>query len=115
MSATLGGTAWSAATVVTLSHAGGVYAFSGSNSDYTVNFTLSSITGPGTVALNASTETLSIQHGVEGWSSALGGSGSVTITELTANRIKGTVSATLPAGGGGTLSVAAGTFEVGFP
>jgi hypothetical protein len=113
MSAVLGGVAWNAATVVTVSHSGGVYAFGGSNTDSFVNFTLSSITGPGTVALNTTTETLSVQQGLQEWSSIIGGSGSVTITELTASRIKGTVSATLQAGGGGTLSISGGTFDVG--
>jgi hypothetical protein len=39
----------------------------------------------------------------------------VAITELTASRIKGTVTATLPEAGGGTLTVADGTFDVGLP
>jgi hypothetical protein len=115
MSATLGGAAWNAATVVTVSHSGGVYAFGGSNTDYSVNLILSSISGPGTIPLDTTTETLSIQQGTHAWSSSLGGSGSVAITELTASRIKGTVTATLPEAGGGTLTVADGTFDVGLP
>jgi hypothetical protein len=118
MSATLGGAAWNAATVVTVAHSGGVYQFGGSNTDYNLNFVLSSITGPGTVSLNASTETLSITKGLQTWRSSFGGSGSVTITELSASRIKGTVTATLPDGvgaGAGTLTVADGIFDVGLP
>jgi hypothetical protein len=116
MSATLGGAPWNAATVVLVAHTSGVYAFGGSNTDYSVNFTLSSVTGPGTLTLGTSTETLSIQHGSQGWSTSLGGSGTVTVTELSASRIKGTVTATLQGlAGAGALTVTGGTFDVGLP
>ena len=115
MSGTIGGAAWNAATVVTISDTGGVYAFGGSNTDTYVNFVLSSVSGTGPIDLNDTTAILSIQSGITGWSSQLGGSGTVTITELSASRIKGTVSATIEDGAASTITIADGAFDVGLP
>jgi hypothetical protein len=94
-----------------------------STTDRGLAFGISRMTGPGTYALSSETPVRSIQatqmvgSGFPTWNSQIGGSGSVTVTSVSAARIQGTFTATLgPLAGGatGTLEVS-GSFDVGRP
>lgn len=96
----------------------------GSNITRSLTISLSSMTGPGTYTLNAGTPIRTIQvSGSPGnptatWASQVtGGSGSVTISSVTADRIVGSYTATLASlTGGATGSLAvSGTFDVARP
>lgn len=122
MQATLGGNAWIGASIVVLAKTGGAYTFGGSTITAggaagiaNVNIILSTVTGPGTYALGPGQGSqLSATAGGAGYNSSLSGSsGSVVVTSVDANRLKGTFSATLGSGGGATLAVSGGTFDIG--
>ena len=122
MKATLGGNAWIGASIVVVAKTGGSYAFGGSTITGTgvagianVNVILTGVTGPGTYALGTGQgNQLSITVGGSGYSSSLSGSsGSVVVTSVDTNRLKGTFSATLGSGGGAALAVSGGTFDIG--
>lgn len=121
MKATLGSTAWVGATIALVAKSGGVYAWGGSSATgvtggvfTNVNITLSGVTGPGTYALGAGANSISVAVGSTGYNSNVAGSsGSVVVTSVDANRLKGTFSATLASGGGASLSVSGGTFDIG--
>lgn len=121
MKATLGTAAWNAATIVVGAKTGGVYGFIGSSTTSgaaagtsTVNVTLTGVTGPGTYALGPGKSSITVSMGSSAYSSSLSGSsGSVVVTSLDANRLKGTFSATLGSGGGSPLTVSGGTFDIG--
>ena len=124
VSATIGGSAWNAATAVASAPASGVYSFGGGTTTtggYTVDFVLSGVTGPGTYPLSntGSSNVLSVQQlsPPDEWSSQLSNppTGSVVITSLTSSRIQGTFSATLVNGSGGAIAIAGGSFNVGLP
>lgn len=95
---------------------------SGGNTTYAVSIAISAATGPGTHNLNifagGDGSSLIIGNSAAlGWATAAqGGSGTLTITSLTANRIVGTFSGILsPAGhSAGNLTVTGGTFDVTF-
>lgn len=95
---------------------------SAGNTTYAVSISIVNATGPGTHNLNifAGGDGSSLIIGSSaalGWATAAqGGSGTLAITSLTANRIVGTFSGTLaPAGhSNGNLVVASGTFDVTF-
>ena len=97
------------------------------NKDHGVSFTLSGVSAPGTYALSNSGTARLMGAGHNGgdadhccWGGGNTGAdvGSVTITSLTADRVKGTFSATLqPVPGKPAttpLTVTSGTFDVGF-
>ncbi len=127
VTATLGSSSFTAATVAgQLTGAFDILVVSGSTNERLLSFTLSGMTGPGTYALGTGQPTRTM--GVSGvtsplttaWSSSgAGASGSVSVTSITATRIKGTFSATLgPAPGTsttGTLTVTNGVFDIGRP
>jgi len=121
MKATLGTTAWIGATIVVINKTGGVYAFGGTSSPSvtgagtsSVNIVLTGVTGPGTYPLGPGQSQLSVTLGSSGYSSSLSGSsGSVVVTSVDTNRLKGTFSATLSSPGGPTLAVSGGTFDIG--
>ncbi|MGZ6134964.1 MAG: hypothetical protein ACXWK9_10920 [Myxococcaceae bacterium] len=122
MKGTLGGNAWSGATIVVISKTGGSYAFGGSTTTGTgvagianVNVILTGVNGPGNYALGPGQgNQLSVTAGGSGYNSSLtGSSGSVVVTSVDANRLKGTFSATLAAAGGASLVVSGGTFDIG--
>jgi hypothetical protein len=122
MKATLGGTAWIGASIVVVAKTGGSYAFGGSTITGTgvagianVNVILTGVSGPGTYLVGPQQgNQLSITVGGAGYSSSLSGSsGSVVVTSVDANRLKGTFSATLGSGGGAALAVSGGTFDIG--
>ena len=123
ISATINGTAWrSLKASDKASRSGTIYAVVGLNLPYTLSLGIAGLTGPGTVNLNVSAggngSSAIIANSVGGWGTAFnGGSGTITVTTLTANRIVGTFSFDAPAGSGaatGTLQVRNGKFDVTF-
>jgi hypothetical protein len=123
ISATIAGASFNAA------HASGTYfaanrvvTVQGSNNTRGFSISLNEVTGPGTYTLNTTRwvgTTLSVSPTVvDGWrSDQTGGSGSVTVTSLTATRMRGTFTATLGpipnTGATGTITIANGSFDIG--
>lgn len=99
-----------------------ILSIAASNRNIGVAISLVDVTVPGTYALSATAPVRFIRISGDqtsanlAWSSAItGGSGSVTVTSVTASRIKGTFSATVIGYGGGAtgpLSIS-GTFDMG--
>jgi hypothetical protein len=115
MAATLGGTVFTPATCVTVAKTGGVYSFGCSTVDgYSIQFTLSGVTGPMNIPLGA-VQQMQVHNLSQAWSSALpGSSGSVAITSVDSNRLMGTFSATLGSGSSApALVVTGGSFDIG--
>ena len=123
VSATLNGTSFNAADVSAIYSPSGSFTIAAGTNTRSLSIALSSITGPGTFALSntipirqisASAFNGSTVVSIHG-SSLAGSSGSVTITSLTATRIKGTFNAVLGPGPGttGNLTITNGTFDVG--
>ena len=128
MTATIGGASWRSigAVSVTRQQQQNIIGFAGTGSagstTYAVSISIVNATGPGTHNLNVFAggdgSTLIVGNSAAlGWATAAqGGSGTLTITSLTSNRIVGTFSGTLaPAGhSAGNLVVAGGTFDITF-
>lgn len=128
MSATIGGTSWTASLTVQGSYNSNVLSFAGNGGSgantYQINITLLNVTAPGTYNFNAGSIgniALVTQPGppVATWNaSGLAGSGSVTITSISSSRAQGTFSFTGAASGGtaatGTKAVTNGQFDVRF-
>jgi hypothetical protein len=122
ISATINGTAWrSMKAADRASKSGSIYAIVSFNPPYTMSLGIAGLTAPGTVNLNIATGQGSqaiISNSTGGWGTAFnGGSGTITVTTLTANRIAGTFSFDAVAGSGnatGTLQVRNGKFDVTF-
>ena len=122
MTAAINGTAWRSMKAGDKgSHSGTIYAVVGLNSTYTIALGIAGLTAPGTVDLSLASGNGSnaiVSNTAGGWSTAFnGGSGTITVTTLTANRIAGTFSFDAPAGSGnatGTLQVRNGNFDVTF-
>jgi len=126
LSATIGGTNFNAAAAIgQLVNIGTpLISITGNNDARSLTISLTGVTTPGTYPLTSSpaNRSISVSNNVNTfsniWSSSgQGGSGSVTITAITASRIQGTFTATLaPAPGTsttGTLTVANGVFDMG--
>jgi hypothetical protein len=122
MKANLGGTEWIGATIVTVAKTGGVYSFGGGSQTggagggmSTVQITLSQVNGPGTFQIGGtSVNQVHVTVASTAYNSALSGSsGSVVVTSVDANRLKGTFTGTLGSGGGPGLTVTNGTFDIG--
>lgn len=122
ISATINGTAWrSTKAADRASKNGNIYAIVSFNLPYTLSLGIAGLTAPGTVNLNIGTGQGSqaiIANSTGGWGTAFaGGSGTITVTVLTANRIAGTFSFDATPGSGnatGTLQVRNGKFDVTF-
>jgi len=122
MTASINGAAWrSEKSGDKGSHSGTIYAVVGLNTSYTISLGIAGLTGPGTVNLSLAGGNGSIAivaNSTGSWGTAFsGGSGTITVTTLTANRIAGTFSFDAPAGSGqatGTLQVRNGQFDVTF-
>lgn len=98
---------------------GQFYGISAVNVPYALVLGIGNVTGPGTFSLNLATGNGSsaiISNSVGGWGTAFsGGSGTVTITTLTATRIAGTFSFDAVPGSGsaaGTMQVRNGVFDL---
>lgn len=123
--ATVNGSPWNAANIATMfvTSTLSIVAF---NDTRTFTFTLADVQGPGTYALSNTSPVRSITGIGDDldpliccWGPYGSASGSVTITSITATRIRGTFQASLEAAPGsqasGTLVIASGTFDNGRP
>ena len=129
MSAAIGGASWNGASVfgsVQTSAFGGSTLVAGATNNLRgMGFTISNFTGVGTYALgnvNGVTREMHVANVANvlsnSWSSlGNGSSGSITVTSVTATRIKGTFSGVLGPFPGfstvGTIAVSNGTFDIG--
>lgn len=127
VTATLGGKPYGAWLIIPFPPAGGGVDFSTTSSENALTIILTGITAPGTYTLSNSDPTRFMIVGLNGgtasnccWGVNAGGDvGTVTVTSLTATRVKGTFSATLQPQPGAPattpLVVANGSFDVGRP
>jgi hypothetical protein len=124
--ATLNGAPYNASTIVKIGNLATLLTFGGNNTQHSINITLQNVNGPGTYAVGpggAVSATVGAPPGspVTGplccWNSSAGASGSLVVTSLTASRIAGTFSFTLPTAGSGAatapMMVTGGTFDIG--
>lgn len=123
MSATVAGTAWNGTLAVQGTYAGNVLAISGTNGTYQLQLTIPGVTttgtynfGPGNAGI---AQLVQVTTGTPAWTSSLvGGTGSITVTTLSATRAAGTFSFTGAASPGtaatGTRVVTNGAFDVKF-
>jgi hypothetical protein len=119
ISARIDGSNWRASAAITASFRQGIFAVAGTDGTNTVGFAVAT-TAPGTFTIAATANVnalLTVTGSTTGWQ-AVGttGSGSLTISTLTANSASGTFSFVLaPLGGtGGNKNVSNGTFNVTF-
>jgi hypothetical protein len=126
LTAQIGGTSWSATGTITVSRSNPNFiglagtGFAG-NAAYSLVVGIANATGPGTHNLNVFAggdgSSLIVGSTTTGYGTAFtGGSGTLTITSLTSNRIVGTFSGTLPpsSGSAAPLVITNGTFNVTF-
>jgi hypothetical protein len=120
MSATIDGAHWTSSLGAAASHASGAYGVGGSNSSFTLGIGFAD-TGVGTYEVSATSPTNLIvtQQGGAAWvANVTGGSGSVTVTSVSATRITGTFNFTaipLPnSGATGNRTITNGTFDITF-
>jgi hypothetical protein len=109
MTATVNGQAWNGATVTGLGNpASGALSFSGMSTALSINFTALTPLSVGTF------DQTGVRITATGANGSTGSVSSVNVTTLTATRIVGTFSATLPtmSGTASSLTITAGTFDV---
>jgi hypothetical protein len=122
--ANLGGTDWIGGTIVTVAKTSGVYSFGASSQTggggaglSTINITLGGVNGPATFQIGGTgvnVNQVSVVVNSASYNSSLSGSsGSVVVTSVDANRLKGTFTGTIASGGGPALTVINGTFDIG--
>ena len=120
--ATINGAAWrSLKSGDRVTRNGNFYGIATVNLPYALVLGVANVTGPGTFNLNLSAGNGSsaiISNSTGGWGTAFnGGSGTITVTTLTATRIVGTFSFDAVPGSGsatGTVVVRNGTFDLTF-
>lgn len=115
------GTSWSASLASQAVNTNGIINVTGSDSDaHQVAITLLNVTEPGTYKVGSMTS----QHGIR-WTEGLAstdtyianftiGTGTITITELTTSKIKGSFVGTVYNTGQNTKSITEGSFDVSF-
>jgi hypothetical protein len=123
ITATINGVAWrSLKSGDRGSKSGQFYAVVGVSSNYTLTLGIGNLTGPSTVSLDLAAggngSSAIVANASGGWGTAFsGGTGTIVVTTLTANRIVGTFSFDAKPGSGGatgTLQVRNGKFDVTF-
>jgi hypothetical protein len=120
MSARIDGANWSASGAVAAIYQNNIFSVAGtsSNGAATFGFAVGPATGPGTFTTGQlSAVNAHLTQGSQGWQAALtNGTGTVTLTTLTAGHAVGTFSFTLVpvagSGAAGNKSVTSGTFDV---
>jgi len=115
------GTSWNASLASQAINTNGIINVTGSDSDaHQVAITLMNVTEPGTYKVG----TMASQHGIR-WTEGLNstdtyvanfsiGSGTITITELSSTKIKGSFTGTVANTSQNTKSISDGTFDVSF-
>ena len=120
-SASINGTSWSAAGRVAVTRGvSNSLIMAGASLTYSLSFALINATGPGTFSLVYTTTTVPsfailAGNGAAWTTNTTGGTGSVVVTVLTANRVAGTFTFDAPASPGQgttTAHVTGGTFDV---
>ena len=123
ITATINGVAWrSLKSGDHVSKSGQFYGVVGVNTNYVLTLGIGNVSGPTTVQLNLAAggngSSAIVSNTVGGWGTAFtGGTGTITVTTLTANRIVGTFSFDAVPGSGtvsGTLQVRNGKFDITF-
>jgi hypothetical protein len=122
VTATINGSAWrSAKSADHVTRSGTIYAVGAVNLPYVLVLGIANVTGPGTFSLaigSSNGSSAIVSNSTGGWGTAFaGGSGTIVVTVLTANRIAGTFSFDAVPGSGsatGTLQVRNGTFDLTF-
>ncbi len=123
MAASIAGTAWSGTLAVQASRAGNVFSLSGTNGTFQIQITIPNVTAAGTFNIGVGNlgiaQVIQVTAGTPAWTSALvGGTGTVTISSLTAEGASGTFAFTGIASPGtsatGTRAVTNGMFTVTF-
>ena len=121
LKATLGTTTWVAGTIV-VNKSSGTYSFLGTSQPTptaagtsSVDIILQGVSGPGTFQFGGtSVNQVLVNVGGLGYSSDLAGSsGSVVVTSIDANRLKGTFSGTVGNAVGGSVTITNGAFDLG--
>lgn len=124
--ATIGGANWGAIGQVAVNRSGNLIGLAGTGfaggTTYALVLTIGGATGPGTHSLNATaggdgSNLVVGSSTTAGWSTGFsGGTGTVTVTSLTANRIVGTFTATAVPSQGSTsnLVITNGKFDITF-
>ena len=125
LTAQINGTSWSATGTITVNRQANSIGlagsgFAGSNA-YSLVMSINNATGPGThnlsLAAGGDGSSLIVGSTTTGYGTAFtGGSGTITITSLTANRVTGTFSGVLPPSSGSAagLTITNGSFDVTF-
>ena len=120
-SASINGSRWSAAGRVAVTRgAGNSLIIAGASLTYSISFALINATGPGTFSLVYTTTTVPSfailsGNGAAWTTNTTGGTGTVVVTTLTANRVAGTFTFDAPASPGQgttTAHVTGGAFDV---
>ena len=125
---TVGGAPWLASTVVMQLQAG-TLVIGASNTAYTLSVAVTGFTGPGTYTVgSAPGDAVVTMIGPVSnpfgsvnccWGGGGGNTGTLTVTALSATRLQGTLSASLPptpaTSASGTLTVSGVTFDIGIP
>ena len=123
ISATVNGVSWrSAKAGDRVTRTGQFYGITAFNAPYALILGIGNVTGPGTFTLNLAAggngSSAIISNATGGWGTAFsGGTGTITVTALTATRIAGTFTFDAVPGSGqatGTMQVRNGTFDVTF-
>ena len=123
ITATINGVAWrSLKSGDRGSRSGQFYGIVGVNTNYNITLGIGNLTGPATVSLDLAAggngSSAIVANTTGGWGTAFqGGTGTITVTTLTTNRIVGTFSFDAKPGSGsatGTLQVRNGKFDVTF-
>lgn len=118
MSATVDGSGWSASNVAATRTAGFVGVGAGASDASTISFAFPDHTGTFTVGGQDGTNASYISGG-KSWSAVFGsgGSGTITVTTLSATRVAGTFSFVAPASAGGATgskTITNGSFDIEF-
>jgi hypothetical protein len=123
MSATVAGTAWSGSLAVQGQYGANLLSITGTNGTYQIALNVPGVASTGTFNFGPGNLTVAqlvqVTTGTPTWTSSLvGGTGSITVTTLTASRAAGTFSFTGAASPGtsatGTRAVTNGSFDVRF-
>jgi hypothetical protein len=122
---TLNGASYNASTIVRIGTLATLLTFGGSNTQHSINITLQNVTTTGTYAVGPGNPVLATVGAPPGapvtgplccWNSNAGGTGSLVVTSLTATRMAGTFTFTLPTAGSGAATapmvVTNGSFDI---
>lgn len=123
MTASVAGTAWDGSLAIQASRAGNVFTIGGTNGTYQIQLTVPNVTAAGTYNFGPGNpgiaQVIQVTAGFAAWTSALvGGTGTLTLTTLTATGATGTFTFNGIASPGtpatGTRAVTNGSFNVTF-